>query len=68
MVPLVINEEHIAKLPLLYEQAGLQVLSTEVISKQELLTYETTWAGRLASGRERQVWRLRAGRVQSGGT
>ncbi|HEY6252931.1 MAG TPA: hypothetical protein VI685_23480 [Candidatus Angelobacter sp.] len=57
-----LNEEHLASLPPLYEQAGLRVVSAAALSHRQLHTYETTWAGRLAAGRERQVWRILARR------
>jgi 16S rRNA (adenine(1408)-N(1))-methyltransferase len=47
-------------LPLHYEQAGLHIVAAEKISNVELGTYETTWAKRLAFGRPREVWRIRA--------
>jgi 16S rRNA (adenine(1408)-N(1))-methyltransferase len=47
-------------LPEPYQQAGLHIVSAEKIPQQELPMYETTWAKRLASGRSRDVWRLRA--------
>ena len=50
-------------LPELYQQAGLAVLKAEKISQQELAIYETTWAKRLATGRPRDIWRLRARRI-----
>lgn len=43
-----------------YESAGFHVISAERISQHELRLYETTWAKRLAFGRPREIWRLRA--------
>lgn len=50
-------------LPERYQQAGLAVLNAAKISQQELAIYETTWAKRLATGRARDIWRLRAKRI-----
>jgi 16S rRNA (adenine(1408)-N(1))-methyltransferase len=55
-----IDERHIATLPSLYREAGFQIMSTDRISQRELADYQTTWAKRLAFGRPRKVWRLRA--------
>ena len=55
-----LNQEHIMRLPSVYEQAGLRVLSVETLPQRGLAAYETTWAKRLAFGRPREVWRLRA--------
>jgi 16S rRNA (adenine(1408)-N(1))-methyltransferase len=55
-----LEEEHIATLPRLYQQAGLQIVAAERFSQRELAGYQTTWAKRLAFGRPRKVWRLRA--------
>jgi len=49
-----------ANAPHLYEQAGLQITSLEKIPQRELVAYETTWAKRLAFGKPREVWRIRA--------
>ena len=48
------------RLPNLYKEAVLQVASVERISHRELASYQTTWAKRLAFGRPRRIWRLRA--------
>jgi|SRR5579884_234168 len=55
-----LDQEHIMRLPSVYEQAGLRVLSVETLPQRGLAAYETTWAKRLAFGRLREVWRLRA--------
>ena len=55
-----LDEEHIATLPPLYQQAGLQIVAVGRVSQSELADYQTTWAKRLAFGRRRTVWRLRA--------
>jgi len=54
------DEEHIPRLPGLYRQAGLQIVAVGRFSQKELADYQTTWAKRLAFGRARKVWRLRA--------
>lgn len=54
------DEEHIAKLTHLYQQAGLQIVAADQFSQRELSRYQTTWAKRLAFGRPRKVWRLLA--------
>ena len=63
-----LDEKHIRALPRFYEQAGLRVVSAEALPQRELRTYETTWAKRLAFGRERQVWRIRARLIHRGET
>ena len=55
-----VDEEHIATLPRLYQEAGFQIVATDRLSERELADYQTTWAKRLAFGRPRKVWRLRA--------
>ena len=56
-----LNEEHIFQvLPFAYQGAGLPITTVERISQEELAAYETTWAKRLAFGRPRRVWRVRA--------
>ena len=55
-----LDEGHIATLPCLYQQAGLRIVAVERLSQTELADYQTTWAKRLAFGRPRNVWRLRA--------
>jgi 16S rRNA (adenine(1408)-N(1))-methyltransferase len=50
------------KLPDIYEEAGLHVEGVQRIPLSELRAYETTWAKRLAYGRAREVWRIRARR------
>lgn len=55
-----VDEEHVAALPRLYQEAGLEVVATDRLSERELADYQTTWAKRLAFGRPRRVWRLRA--------
>jgi|SRR5215469_13763525 len=54
------DEEHIATLPRLYQQAGLRIVAADRFSQTELAGYHTTWATRLAFGRPRKIWRLRA--------
>jgi hypothetical protein len=54
------DAEHIATLPGFYQQAALQVVAADRLSQRELAGYETTWAKRLAFGRSRKIWRLRA--------
>ena len=53
------DEEHIATLPRVYQQAGLQIVATDRLSQTKLAGYQTTWAKRLAFGRQRMIWRLR---------
>lgn len=54
-------EEHIVTtLPRHYEQAGLRMVAAEEIPQPELASYETAWAKRLAFGRPRKIWRIRA--------
>jgi hypothetical protein len=48
------------RLPPLYESAGLQIESIETIDADQLARCETTWSKRLAFGRQRVAWRLRA--------
>jgi 16S rRNA (adenine(1408)-N(1))-methyltransferase len=55
-----LDEDHMATLPALYEQAGLLIASAERFSQGELAAYHSTWAKRLAFGRPRNVWRVRA--------
>jgi 16S rRNA (adenine(1408)-N(1))-methyltransferase len=56
-----LDEEHMRKaLPRLYAQAGLLMVAADQISQRELAACQTTWAKRLAFGRPRNVWRLRA--------
>ncbi|HEV3316677.1 MAG TPA: hypothetical protein VG488_06910 [Candidatus Angelobacter sp.] len=56
-----LDEPHVvATLPPLYEQAGLRIVAAEEITRVELADYGTTWARRLAFGRPRKVWRIRA--------
>ena len=54
-----LDEEHIATLPRLYEQAALQILAAGRFPQKELVAYETTWAKRIVHGRPRKIWRLR---------
>jgi 16S rRNA (adenine(1408)-N(1))-methyltransferase len=54
------DEGHIATLPGLYQKAGLQIVAVDRFSQKELADYQTTWAKRLAFGRARKIWRLRA--------
>lgn len=56
-----LNHTHITStLPKLYEQAGLRILSADKFPQQELAKYATTWAMRLATGRSRDTWKIRA--------
>jgi hypothetical protein len=56
-----VQESHVRGfLEELYQSAGFRVASAERISQVELSRYETTWAKRLAFGRPREIWRLRA--------
>jgi 16S rRNA (adenine(1408)-N(1))-methyltransferase len=59
---LTFDESHIATLPERYQLAGLKIAEVAEISQQQLAAYETTWAKRLAFGRRRTVWRIRATR------
>jgi hypothetical protein len=43
-----------------YRREGFRSITTEPLCAAELAVYETTWARRLAFGRPRKVWRLRA--------
>ena len=62
-----LTQEHIFQvLPLAYESAGLPITTIEGISQEELAGYETTWAKRLAFGRPRKVWRIKAVRKAGG--
>jgi 16S rRNA (adenine(1408)-N(1))-methyltransferase len=54
------SESRVRELLPLYESVGFQRLSASPISGHELQAYDTTWAKRLAFGRPRQVWRIRA--------
>ena len=49
-----------SRLPEVYRRAGLQVEHVQAMPFRELAEYETSWAKRLATGRERNVWRIRA--------
>lgn len=61
-----VDEQHVSRALLpAYESAGIPIISTESISQRELAAYETTWAKRLAMGRERTIRRIRAGHVGS---
>ena len=51
-------DEHIATLPGLYQEVGLQIMVRDRLSQRELAAYQTTWAKRLAFGRPRKIWRL----------
>jgi 16S rRNA (adenine(1408)-N(1))-methyltransferase len=62
-----LDEEHMRMtLPRLYEQTGLLIVAAEQISQRVLADCHTTWAKRLAFGRPRNVWRLRARYAGSG--
>jgi 16S rRNA (adenine(1408)-N(1))-methyltransferase len=54
------DHEHIASLTRAYREAGIQVATANRLSQKELASLETTWAKRLAFGRPRGVWRIRA--------
>jgi len=63
-----LDERHIlTTVPHLYERAGLPIVLVERLPQKELGTYETTWAKRLAFGRSREVWRVRAKYVSEPG-
>jgi len=56
-----LTEEHLATtLPKAYAQAGLQIIAVTRWPQDKLAAYATTWTKRLAFGRPREVWRLRA--------
>ena len=55
-----LDEEHIATLPHLYEQAALHILGAVPFPQKELAAYQTTWVKRIAFGQPRNIWRLRA--------
>lgn len=56
-----LSVEHIHEvLTPVYQEAGIPIMTAECISPQELAAYETTWAKRLANGRPREIWRIRA--------
>ncbi len=56
-----LDEQHVlATLPRLYEQAGFGMVAVDKLPQRELVSYETTWAKRLAFGRSREVWCLQA--------
>ena len=52
-----LDEQHnLTTLPRHYERASLPIVVVKGIPQQELVSYETTWAKRLAFGRSREVW------------
>lgn len=53
-----VDEEHIATLRRLYQDVGLRIMASDLLSQSELAGYQTTWAKRLAFGRPRKVWRF----------
>lgn len=56
-----LDEAHVSdKLPVAYASAGLAVKEVKQLRRDELKAYSTTWAKRLAYGRAREVWRIRA--------
>jgi 16S rRNA (adenine(1408)-N(1))-methyltransferase len=55
-----LDEGHIATLTRFYRHAGLQIVAADQLAQSALAGYQTTWAKRLAFGRPRKVWRLRA--------
>ena len=56
-----LDESHVRdKLPLVYASAELAVKEVKRVEMAELKAYSTTWAKRLAYGRKREVWRIRA--------
>ena len=58
-----LDERHVTTtLPRIYQRAGLEIVIAEKIAQRELAAFETTWAKRLAFGRPREVWRVRARR------
>jgi 16S rRNA (adenine(1408)-N(1))-methyltransferase len=54
------RDEVAARLREPYRRAGLRLVSVEALGPRDLRAYPTTWAKRLAYGRPRPVWRLRA--------
>jgi 16S rRNA (adenine(1408)-N(1))-methyltransferase len=58
VLDIALDEEHVrsALLPA-YASAGLRVKHVARLDRAALARYPTTWARRLASGREREVWR-----------
>jgi hypothetical protein len=57
----VLDERHVrGTLPAAWRAAGLEVTGVDAITRDALKAYPTTWAGRLAFGRDRTFWRLRA--------
>ena len=56
-----VDEAHVKeKLMPAYALAGLRVKEAKRVERAELKAYSTTWAQRLAYGRNRAVWRIRA--------
>jgi hypothetical protein len=55
-----VDVKHIAALARLYREVGLRIMGSDLLSPTELAAYQTTWAKRLAFGRPREVWRIRA--------
>lgn len=61
---LALRRDHLGgALPSLYRRAGLAIARVEQIDARALRAYPTTWAKRLAYGRPRPVWRIRARRI-----
>jgi 16S rRNA (adenine(1408)-N(1))-methyltransferase len=60
------DKQYVAALQQPYAQAGLEIIAVESIPQKQLVNYETTWASRLAFGRRREVWRIRASRRDRG--
>lgn len=64
-----LDEKHmLTTLPRCYLDAGLKIVNSQRISGTDLMTYETTWAKRLAFGRPREVWRIQSLVVGKGRT
>ena len=56
-----LDEAHVRdRLPLAYASTGLAVQEVNRVNMDGLKTYSTTWTKRLAYGRKREVWRIRA--------
>jgi hypothetical protein len=61
LTSVVLDEQHLTRLlKSRYLEAGIVVNQIEKISREDLKSYSTTWANRLAFGKERIVWRIRA--------
>jgi 16S rRNA (adenine(1408)-N(1))-methyltransferase len=55
------SERHLTcELTVAYRDAGFRIDAIERMTREELRALPSTWAKRLAFGRERPVWRVRA--------